>query len=233
MTGRRVGPVGGFGRAPIGSPTSAASRPAPRASTCGLRAPSATCPGSRPRSGGGRSAYSKVRALTRVATPENEAKLLGVAKTATAAQLERICRGLALVTKTPRAEAVPLGHLQARHRRHGAHRGAAPPGRGRGRDEGARHAARLEAGASGRCVLRHVPRSRGDVGGGKRHSRGDVRGGRRSRGNAFGLRRSRGDVWSGRPTFPRKQPPVGSKKLRPSRRRRMRGPSGPRGRTSW
>src|SRR5690606_34113035 len=36
--------------------------------------------------------YSKVRALTRVATTENESLLLGLARSATAAQLERICR---------------------------------------------------------------------------------------------------------------------------------------------
>jgi hypothetical protein len=38
--------------------------------------------------------YSKVRALTRVARADNEQRLLNVAKAATAAQLERICRGL-------------------------------------------------------------------------------------------------------------------------------------------
>ena len=40
-----------------------------------------------------RLSYAKVRALTRVATPANEAKLLGLALVATAAQLERLCRG--------------------------------------------------------------------------------------------------------------------------------------------
>jgi hypothetical protein len=40
-----------------------------------------------------RLSYAKVRALTRVATPENEAKLLDMALLATAAQLERLCRG--------------------------------------------------------------------------------------------------------------------------------------------
>jgi hypothetical protein len=38
--------------------------------------------------------YSKVRAMTRVATPANEARLLGLAEASTAAQLEKICRGL-------------------------------------------------------------------------------------------------------------------------------------------
>jgi hypothetical protein len=37
--------------------------------------------------------YSKVRALTRVATAENEASLLEMARSSTASQLERICRG--------------------------------------------------------------------------------------------------------------------------------------------
>jgi hypothetical protein len=38
--------------------------------------------------------YSKVRALTRVARPEDEAVLLNLGRGASAAQLERICRGL-------------------------------------------------------------------------------------------------------------------------------------------
>jgi hypothetical protein len=41
----------------------------------------------------GQVSYSKVRALTRVATAENEALLLEMARSATSAQLERICRG--------------------------------------------------------------------------------------------------------------------------------------------
>jgi hypothetical protein len=36
--------------------------------------------------------FSKVRALTRVATPENEARLVELGRASTAAQLERICR---------------------------------------------------------------------------------------------------------------------------------------------
>ncbi|MFO0747737.1 MAG: DUF222 domain-containing protein [Myxococcota bacterium] len=47
--------------------------------------------------------YSKVRAMTRIATPENEAKLVHMAKHATAAQLERICRGVETVTATSEA----------------------------------------------------------------------------------------------------------------------------------
>ena len=41
----------------------------------------------------GRISYAKVRAMTRVAKPENEAQLLEFAIYATGAQLERICRG--------------------------------------------------------------------------------------------------------------------------------------------
>src|SRR5215510_13398332 len=41
----------------------------------------------------GRVSYSKVRALTRVAKPETEGALLEMARTSTASQLERICRG--------------------------------------------------------------------------------------------------------------------------------------------
>ena len=41
----------------------------------------------------GRLSYAKVRALTRVATPETEAKLLDAAMYSTGAQLERLCRG--------------------------------------------------------------------------------------------------------------------------------------------
>jgi hypothetical protein len=42
----------------------------------------------------GKLSYAKVRALTRVATPENEARLLEMALHATGAQLERLCRCL-------------------------------------------------------------------------------------------------------------------------------------------
>jgi hypothetical protein len=41
----------------------------------------------------GQASHSKVRALTRVATPENEVSLLEMARSSTAAQLEKICRG--------------------------------------------------------------------------------------------------------------------------------------------
>src|SRR5882672_6016751 len=42
---------------------------------------------------GGEISYSKVRAVTRVATPETEEQLLGVARAGTAVHIERIVRG--------------------------------------------------------------------------------------------------------------------------------------------
>jgi hypothetical protein len=47
----------------------------------------------------GRVSYSKVRALTRVAMPENESHLLAMARASTASQLERICRGYRLAVR--------------------------------------------------------------------------------------------------------------------------------------
>ncbi len=47
--------------------------------------------------------YSKVRALTRVATQGNEALLLSMALLATGAQLERLCRGVRTVVEGGRA----------------------------------------------------------------------------------------------------------------------------------
>jgi len=51
----------------------------------------------------GQVSYAKVRAITRVATPETEARLLGVARAGTAAHVERIVRGWRRVDR--RAEA--------------------------------------------------------------------------------------------------------------------------------
>ncbi len=50
-----------------------------------------------------RLSYAKVRALTRVATPQNELKLLEMALLATGAQLERLCRGYRSVRAAERA----------------------------------------------------------------------------------------------------------------------------------
>ncbi len=46
----------------------------------------------------GEISYSKVRAMTRVATAQNEGALLGMARSATGAQLEKICRLKRMVT---------------------------------------------------------------------------------------------------------------------------------------
>jgi len=48
----------------------------------------------------GRLSYSKVRALTRVATPESEADLVGMALRATAAHVEAVARGYRRVVRT-------------------------------------------------------------------------------------------------------------------------------------
>ena len=48
----------------------------------------------------GKLSYSKVRAITRIATPANEERVLEVALAATGAQLERICRGFRSATET-------------------------------------------------------------------------------------------------------------------------------------
>ncbi len=56
----------------------------------------------------GELSYAKVRALTRVATPETEARLLGVGRAGTAAHVERIVRGWRCVDR--RAEARETKH---------------------------------------------------------------------------------------------------------------------------
>src|SRR6266536_145476 len=54
--------------------------------------------------GTGELSYAKVRALTRVATPETEARLLGVGRGGTAAQVERIVRGWRRVDRQAEAK---------------------------------------------------------------------------------------------------------------------------------
>src|SRR6266705_2371619 len=56
----------------------------------------------------GELSYAKVRALTRVATPETEVRLLGVGRAGTAAHVERIVRGWRCVDR--RAEAREAKH---------------------------------------------------------------------------------------------------------------------------
>src|SRR3954469_508615 len=61
----------------------------------------------------GRVSYAKVRAMTRVATAANEARVLAVALEATGAELERICRGLKRAT-APEAEQAADRRVRAR-----------------------------------------------------------------------------------------------------------------------
>ena len=64
----------------------------------------------------GELSYAKVRALTRVATPETEARLLGVGRAGTAAHVERIVRGWRYVDR--RAEAREAKHRHVRRALH-------------------------------------------------------------------------------------------------------------------
>ena len=58
----------------------------------------------------GELSYAKVRALTRVATPETEARLLAVGRAGTAAQVERIVRGWRLVDRQAEAREAARQH---------------------------------------------------------------------------------------------------------------------------
>src|SRR5689334_9854436 len=61
----------------------------------------------------GELSYSKVRALTRVATPETEARLLGVGRAGTAEHVERIVRGWRRMDRKAEAGAVVVQALAA------------------------------------------------------------------------------------------------------------------------
>ncbi len=58
----------------------------------------------------GQLSYAKVRALTRVATPETEARLLAVGRAGTAAHVERIVRGWRCVDRRAEARETALRH---------------------------------------------------------------------------------------------------------------------------
>ncbi len=58
----------------------------------------------------GQVSYAKVRALTRVATPETEARLLAVGRAGTAAQVERIVRGWRCVDRKAEAREAAQRH---------------------------------------------------------------------------------------------------------------------------
>ncbi len=53
----------------------------------------------------GRLSYAQVRAVTRIATPENEERVVDIAVAATGAQLERICRGFRKATQADETHA--------------------------------------------------------------------------------------------------------------------------------
>src|SRR6185503_5739415 len=60
----------------------------------------------------GQLSYAKVRALTRIATPANEMKLLDLALAATAAQLERVVRAWRRVDEAAAAQQTERRHQQ-------------------------------------------------------------------------------------------------------------------------
>jgi hypothetical protein len=62
----------------------------------------------------GKLSYAKVHALTRVATPETEAKLLDAAMYSTGAQLERLCRGYRIAKAADNALPPPERSLRRR-----------------------------------------------------------------------------------------------------------------------
>jgi hypothetical protein len=59
---------------------------------------------------GGELSYAKVRALTRVATPETEERLLALGRVATAAQVERVVRGWRQVDRQAEAAETARRH---------------------------------------------------------------------------------------------------------------------------
>jgi hypothetical protein len=68
----------------------------------------------------GQLSYAKVRALTRVATPETEARLLAVGRAGTAAHVERIVRGWRRVDQRAEAREAARRHAsRALHVHHG------------------------------------------------------------------------------------------------------------------
>ncbi|MPZ21671.1 MAG: DUF222 domain-containing protein, partial [Luteitalea sp.] len=62
----------------------------------------------------GEISYSKVRALTRIATPDNETRLLGVARGGTAAHVERLVRAWRRVDRLEEARETARRHERRR-----------------------------------------------------------------------------------------------------------------------
>src|SRR5438445_11233346 len=96
-------------RARTGSPGAWGSTSAPRGSGSGSRA-LATLPALAEALARGDLSYAKVRALTRVATPETEARLLAVGRAGTAAHVERIVRGWRRVDRHAEAREAERQH---------------------------------------------------------------------------------------------------------------------------
>jgi hypothetical protein len=145
--------------------------------------------------GAGRMSWSQVRAVTRVATADDEANWVELAKHSSAAQLERVVRGVRRVRRVEEAEADPeMAAYRLRTRTRYDDDGTLVITIRASAQDGAVILAALEAkrararpAAREGCGRRGGPgRSRGD--GGRRTVGGDVRAGRagRSRGNADG-----------------------------------------------
>src|SRR5260370_42100960 len=83
---------------------------APLASVCEWPAPSRRCRPMTAALGRGQLSYAKVRALTRIATPETEARLLAVARAGTAVHVERIVQGWRQVDRQAEARNAARQH---------------------------------------------------------------------------------------------------------------------------
>ena len=147
--------------------------------------------------------YSKVRAVTRVATPETEQALLDVALCGTAAHVEQIVRGWRRVDRTAeqtedrrRAGEAVAANVGGR-RRDGGGSGAADTGGGRGAAARAGGGVRPGAVAAGRGGGRRRGRRGVRRGGGGGGAGADVRAA------AAGCDRDGGRVRAGRRTGPR------------------------------
>ena len=174
-TAAAAGPDGVNGPARSGSRGGARSRHARLASTSVSRASWRNCLArlSTMRSSRGRLSYAKVRALTRVGDPANEAELLGLAARLTASQLERAVRAYRRVSVDEARETHEREELTWYWDDATAPSSCAAGLRTRGRSgvpAGARGGARNGSGRPG-GTRRAVPRNRGSRRRGRRRSR--------------------------------------------------------------
>ena len=104
--------------------------------------------------------YAKVRAVTRVATPDNEGVLLDFAMAGTAAHVERFVRAWRRVDRVEDARQTEARHLRRElstwvdDDRHGRNSGTADARRGRNRAARARSGSRSAVPRIGRCTER-------------------------------------------------------------------------------